>query len=73
MAPRLWELGEDEALRRHQKITRGPFISTKSTDWKAEFRVPVGPARRTTAPRSYIDVSRSLKGVIFGDAFPEGP
>ena len=65
------ELGEDEALRRHQKDHQGALYFYKSTDWKAEFEFRWVLLADDSSKEYYIDVSRSLKGVIFGDAFPE--
>ncbi len=65
------ELGEAEALRRHQQEHQGALYFYKSTDWKTEFEFRWVLLADDSSREYHIDVSRSLKGVIFGDAFPE--
>lgn len=62
--------GFEQTLRDHQRIHAAALFFCKSRDWEREFEfrwVLLGDSEKA---EPYIDVTRSLKAVLFGDAFP---
>jgi hypothetical protein len=61
--------GIEQALRDHQRLHATALFFCKSRDWESEFEFRWVLLGDSEAGEPYIDVSRSLKGVLFGDAF----
>jgi hypothetical protein len=63
-------VGTPVALRQHQEAHAGSLYFYKSTDWQSEFEYRWVLLADDSEAEHYVDVRRSLSGVIFGDAFP---
>lgn len=64
------DMGEDAALQEHQERHAGSLYFYKSTDWSIEFEYRWVLIAQDRSSDYYVDIRRSLAGVIFGDAFP---
>lgn len=66
----LEQLGEAATLRKHQETHAGSLYFYKSNDWKAEFEYRWVLLTDEPDVEHFVDVRRSISGVILGDAFP---
>jgi hypothetical protein len=64
-------LGLEEALRTHRSAHYGTLYFFKSSDWASEFEYRWVLLSDTDAKYQFVDIRRSLAGVIFGADYPE--
>jgi hypothetical protein len=69
-AEKLDREGVEQTLRAHQRDHASSLFFYKSRDWEAEFEFRWVLLEDNGRDEPYVDVRRSLRGVIFGDAFP---
>lgn len=64
-------LGIDEALRRHRDLHHGSLFFYKSRDWETESEYRWVLLSDHDDRYEFVDVNRSLAGVIFGPDYPQ--
>ena len=67
---RSWTDGVDAVMRQHRESHSGELYFRKSADWQTEFEHRYVLLNDGAPGDKFVDVSSSLKGVVFGDQFP---
>jgi hypothetical protein len=62
--------GVDAVMRQHRESHSGELYFRKSADWQTEFEHRYVLLNDGAPGDKFVDVSSSLKGVVFGDQFP---